>query len=127
MSTNSSALEITLSTSDKKIAVALLRRSRAQYVSYLEDCEDDRRNGYRPHYCRHGVSQWVDYDCACWQCEEYGNYWDYLTELTAARDTVYRARLEVAKRRAALAPIRALGGDVSALIDWVIEPMTLLM
>jgi hypothetical protein len=119
--------EITLSTSDKKIAVALLRRSRAQYASYLEDCEDDRRNGYRPHYCRHGVSMWVDYDCACWQCEEYGNYWDYLTELTAARDTVYSARLEVAKRRAALAPIRALGGDVSALIDWVIEPMTLLM
>lgn len=115
--------EFTLTAREQKMAIALLRRSRAQYESYLEDCEDDRRNGHRAHYCRHGVSQWVDYDCACWRCEEYGNYWDYLTELSEARDYVRHAKRETLKRIDAVVAVGALGGDISALMPWAGELM----
>lgn len=44
--------------------------SRDMLASYREDCEADRKNGHRPHYCVHGVNMWVDFDCACYQCED---------------------------------------------------------
>lgn len=54
--------------------LALLVEARAALEErrdeYKRECEEDRANGHRPHFCIHGVSQWVDYDCACFQCEE---------------------------------------------------------
>ena len=41
-----------------------------QLAQYKRDCEADRAQGFRPQYCIHGVNVGVDYDCACWQCEE---------------------------------------------------------
>ena len=41
-----------------------------QLAQYKRDCEADRAQGFQPQYCIHGVNMWVDYDCACWQCEE---------------------------------------------------------
>lgn len=38
--------------------------------AYELECEEYAREGYRPQYCIHGVNMWVDYDCACWRCEE---------------------------------------------------------
>ena len=43
---------------------------------YEEDCEQDRANGYRPHYCIHGTNMWVDHDCACGPCEQGLTAWD---------------------------------------------------
>ena len=37
-----------------------------QLAQYKRDCEADRDLGFWPQYCIHGV----DYDYACWQCEE---------------------------------------------------------
>ena len=37
-----------------------------QLAQYKRDCEADRDLGFRPQCCIHGV----DYDYACWQCEE---------------------------------------------------------
>lgn len=110
--------EFTLTAREQKMVLALLRQSRARYDVYLSDCEDDRRNGYRPHYCRHGVSLWVDYDCACGRCEDEGNYWDYLTELSNARWEVRNAKRETLKRIDAMVAVSALGGDVSSLMSW---------
>lgn len=126
--TKNSSSDISLSISDKKLVLALLHRAHAEYLDYVAECKADwQMTGYRAHYCRHGVNQWVDYDIPCGMCETYGNYWDYLTELTAARDTVYRAKQLVIKRADALSAVAALGGSISELIPWAGEPLRQLM
>lgn len=123
MATKTTSEILPLTPREQKLAVALLGRSRRQYAEYLAECEEDRRNGYRPHYCRHGVSMWVDYDCACGMCEDEGNYWDYLTEMNHARNTVYAAKRTMGERVDALVRISVLGGDISPLTEWASEPM----
>ncbi|MNW48366.1 hypothetical protein D3C74_257290 [compost metagenome] len=39
-------------------------------AEWERDRDQWNRDGYRAHYCRHGVNLWVDYDCACGACEE---------------------------------------------------------
>lgn len=55
------------------LALEILPGIRKQYAfdeeEYRADCERDYREGHIPHYCRHGVNMWVDYDCACGRCE----------------------------------------------------------
>lgn len=41
-----------------------------RYEAYLEQCQEDREKGYRPHYCEHGTNQWTDYDNICGHCED---------------------------------------------------------
>lgn len=53
-----------------KIAVAYMRWLRERRDTYERECEAYARQGYRPHYCIHGVNQWVDYDIPCGSCEE---------------------------------------------------------
>jgi hypothetical protein len=36
---------------------------------YRKECDYYYKQGFRPQHCIHGVNMWVDYDCACWQCE----------------------------------------------------------
>ena len=40
-----------------------------QREDYARECAEYAKQGLRPQYCRHGVNQWVDYDCACFKCE----------------------------------------------------------
>lgn len=40
------------------------------YQVYLEVCAEDRKAGYRPHVCEHGMSLWTDYDNICGPCED---------------------------------------------------------
>ena len=47
--------------------VHYLERKQADYE---EDCERDRKEGHRPHYCEHGMNLWTDYDPICGYCEE---------------------------------------------------------
>lgn len=53
-----------------RLALAVSKRLEAEYAEYLEDCEQDRANGHRAHYCEHGTSNWTDFDNICGRCED---------------------------------------------------------
>jgi hypothetical protein len=59
-----------LSKSTLDLAHRIERSLARGYEEYLEACEQDRREGHRPHYCEHGKTQWVDYDNICGPCED---------------------------------------------------------
>ena len=52
---------------------------------YARECAEWRAQGFRPHHCIHGVNMWVDYDCACAECEL-----DDRSDLQIARDLAKR-------------------------------------
>jgi len=62
---------------------------------YRKECAEWSAKGFRPHYCIHGVNMWVDYDCACAECEL-----DDRSDIQIARDM---ARREFARRLAMVA------------------------
>lgn len=51
-------------------AHATFERIQRMITDYREAEAEDNRNGHRTHYCVHGVNMWVDYDCACYRCED---------------------------------------------------------
>lgn len=53
-----------------KMAAKLADRYWDGYQEYLEDVEADHRDGYRAHYCEHGMNLWTDYDPICGPCED---------------------------------------------------------
>jgi len=59
-----------ISSSDMYAAAKVARdntsRAIARWESMARECA---RQGFAPEYCIHGTRMWVDYDCACWQCE----------------------------------------------------------
>jgi hypothetical protein len=59
---------------------AMKRRRDESIAEWHRDAAEDRRNGYRPHYCLHGKSNWTDYDNICGGCED--------------GDTVYATHME---------------------------------
>lgn len=68
-------------------ALAEVRANAEQYAAEVADWYDngDGRpvaeggKGHTYPYCCHGMPLWTDYDCVCWQCE------DYTPEFTEAR------------------------------------------
>lgn len=50
----------------RKISATLAKN----YADYLDECEQDRKNGHRAHYCEHGANMWTDWDNICGYCEE---------------------------------------------------------
>lgn len=86
-----------------KIITTALKIDRAlarQYADYLESVEADYREGFRAHYCEHGVNMWVDYDAICGSCED-GR---------TSSDPVQR-------RRTALALSREYWQDIALLVN----------
>ena len=72
---------VTYAKSWQQLALHMVHRQKAAYDAYEEDVRDWYKNGDgrstkdggRGHsypYCFHGVSRWVDYDCACGACED---------------------------------------------------------
>ena len=53
-----------------KYAAKKHRELLARQEEYQRECEYWYSQGYRPHYCIHGVNMWVDWDCVCGYCEE---------------------------------------------------------
>lgn len=106
-------------------AKIILDKYRANYAEYLEDCESDRANGHRPHYCIHGVNMWVDYDCACGLCEEYGNSWDYTLYASWALSEARKAWAEFDERMSLLIGLMKRNAPVhtAELTAWVSEPL----
>lgn len=88
-------MSTTTDTSHRRVMMLALRMVKQIKVDQARRREEwemeaaqDYREGHTPHYCIHGVNQWVDYDCACWACEELG--WNvlpnpYQVALSAAR------------------------------------------
>lgn len=69
-----------------KLAAQLDAKLQREYAEYLESCEIDIRNGYRPHYCEHGMSRWTDYDNICGYCEDGISMSDGLVRMAFALD-----------------------------------------
>lgn len=91
-----------------RLAAGIARRYADHYAAYLAECEQDRRNGHRSHYCEHGMDLWVDWDPICGPCED-GE---------SMRDPMVRRRmaLDSAKERMAMA---------DKVLAWVIESQRL--
>lgn len=75
-----------------RLAAVLSRQMEAGYAQYLESCEHDRRQGYRPHYCEHGTSNWTDYDNICGPCED---GWTVRDGVTRRREALSQAKARV--------------------------------
>lgn len=85
----------TLDPSVLKLALMLYRAYTLRYEAYLADCERDRRNGHRAHYCEHGTNQWTDYDNICGPCEDGFSLRDPMARRTLALESA-KARVEEA-------------------------------
>jgi hypothetical protein len=111
-----------------KLAAIVLKQARADWAEYREACDEAYRAGYRPHYCRHGVNLWTDYDPMCGACEDGRGYWDYPTECQDALDTAKRAIAECDRRQELTRPVTRdpkLPGTIAAdLLTWILAPMT---
>lgn len=122
----------------QELALHMVRQSKARYDAYEEDVRDwyehgDGRSsdrggrGYTYPYCMHGVSRWVDYDCACGACEDGDGYWDYLRELHLAKHMAKQA-FKVMDERVQLY-VKAsnmgmpLSDDWRKMNDWVMAPV----
>lgn len=131
----------TMNTTTKhKIARILLDAAVAAEAAYVEDvrawyAEGDGRSvslggrGYQYPYCRHGVSTWVDYDCACGACEFEGNHFDWYQASRECIAEAERRERECSKRLARLreadlmADITVPATVRNGLLDWALEPV----
>jgi len=110
--------------STRDLARALFFRAKKQWVEYLAECEEDRKNGFRPSHCRHGVSMWVDYDCACGMCETYGNYWSDAEEWAQAKQEATEMHERAVKRWDIYITLMAQDAPVEGrLKDWLQLPV----
>jgi len=109
-----------------KIAVKIMKRIRRSWEMYEDECAEYAKQGYRPHYCFHGVDQWTDYDNICGWCEEVGNGWDYVQALKQALAEA-EAAVEAKQKRVDLLitvqvqkmPVE----DWGKLLEWAHEPL----
>lgn len=108
-----------------KLALIILNRHRQTFIDYEEEAAQYAKEGHRPHYCVHGVNMWVDYDCACYACEEYGSYWHYDTYARFALDEAKAAHDEQSNRIDMLVKLHAKGApiQIAELGKWATEPV----
>jgi hypothetical protein len=93
------------------MAATILRRERAAWAAYREECDAQRAQGYRPSHCRHGVYLWVEWDAICGPCEDGAGYWEYTREASDAIARAQRAWDLYTAGIAALASVRGIAGD----------------
>jgi hypothetical protein len=84
----------------------------ADYAAHLADCESDRREGHRPHYCEHGTNQWTDYDNICGPCENSWTMSDGVQRREYAIWLAKAAQAKIARIMNAVAELRGLGVPV---------------
>ena len=53
-----------------EVALPILRDLKERERRYYEDVAEWHKQGYRAHYCPHGMNLWVDYDAICPGCED---------------------------------------------------------
>ena len=108
-----------------KLALIILNRYRKDWAEYEEACEAAWKEGYRPHYCFHGVNLWTDYDPMCGVCEEYGGMWDYKTYAGFALDEAIRAHKQQEERVDQLVKLMTMGAPIqmAELGAWATQPV----
>lgn len=89
-----------------KAAAWRIREHAKRVAEYEFECELDRRDGHRPHYCIHGTNQWTDYDNICWQCEE-GIFTRYTSGVELRRQALDWADTHVTAINGKIAPLMA--------------------
>jgi hypothetical protein len=77
---------MTMNGTTLKMAMELDARYACGYAEWLDACEGDYKNGYRPSQCEHGTNNWTDYDNICGLCEEGITMGDPLIRMRAALD-----------------------------------------
>lgn len=100
------------------LAAKIADRLYRDYLDYLESCEQDRREGHRPHYCEHGTNMWTDYDNICGPCEDGLSMRDGLTRREYALDQSKRRWAECRKIAEAVATLTDLGVIIDAKPAW---------
>ena len=105
---------------------ARMAEQEAEYERMVEDCY---RQGYRPHYCRHGRDLWVDYDVICGYCEE-GDPDPYVMALNEARAAVRASDARYEALRAFRDACNDGGirqddrqKETDMLVDWALAPL----
>ena len=128
-------MTVTTTTELREKVLAGVKESIAEERAvYERECKEYAEQGYRPHYCRHGVNLWVDYDPICGYCEE---------GLSEQEEAEARADMLIGERdrrgeqgvRLAVVANEILHGSVSPaleaalrtavteVMDWVNEPL----
>lgn len=111
------------------LAAHALKRIKAREVEYEEECREDARQGYRAHYCIHGMNLWVDWDPICGYCEE--GLGAYEQALSYAHNVMFKEGQRVEAMRAAVHAVRASDArlaiaELTSMLDvmgrWVEEP-----
>lgn len=123
MLTDTKALTLKALPSDTAtVALKLLQIARNRRADWERERDYAKRTGHRPMYCPHGCNQWTDADINCGDCEEYGQDWNYVQELTWAVAEARQIEAKVNKRRAIFSDAVLAGTNglpVGELIEWV--------
>jgi len=108
-----------------KLALLILNRHREAFAQYEIACEQAAKEGFRPHYCIHGVNMWTDYDCACYACEEYGNYYDFEVYAKMSLEEAHTAHAKQDERVDMLVKLMQMGApiQIAELGAWATEPV----
>jgi hypothetical protein len=99
-------------------AYAYLLAFREHERRYQRECDEYRRQGYRPHYCIHGTDLWVDFDNICQGCE------DGADPRKTSLDLAWRDHDDMQRRSLAVLELARLAAPFpETLWSWAAEPM----
>lgn len=109
-----------------RLARDIARSLEQGYQEWVEACEQDRRDGYRPQFCEHGMNLHVDYDPICGPCEDGHSMRDGIFRRQFALDSAKRRMETVTKITHHMADLRSLGVvvDTQPAIDRISQLLT---
>ena len=114
-----------LSKSILKLASKIFKSYEAQWAIYEAQCEAYAKDGFRAHYCFHGVNMWTDYDAICGACEDGYGYFDRLEYRKLALGEAIRAHRQQDERVDMLVKLMQMGAPVqiAELGAWATAPV----
>ena len=109
-----------------RVALPILRELRQRDADWEEAAAEWARQGYRPHYCKHGTNLWVEWDAMCPGCEDSSTIYEEAVAIAGVRVRETAARMDLVNDflLAATKGHHALPGQpVADLMTWVMEPV----
>lgn len=109
-----------------ELTMLIFRQTEASWEAFEAQCEEERSQGYRPSSCFHGRNMWVDYDCVCGICEDYGYYhFNRQAYRAEALAEAHRILDVVSERTAAVVKMHSLGAPIKMVDfnEWICEPL----
>jgi hypothetical protein len=107
-----------------RLARDIARSLEREHLAYLESCEEDRRAGYRAHYCEHGTNRWTDHDNICGPCED---GWTLADGVTRRRLALDRAKIRIDTFHEITGAVNILKRHDVDVIDAIMPRMTALL